>query len=152
MKNSRCALLLVGSLALVTGGCGDDGPAMAPVTGLVTYQGEPVAEASVVFNPDKGAPSSTFTDSAGKFKLIGPGGVEGVVVGPGTFTVLKMEKVEAPATDIEDPAERTRKMAEHRYLNPPKSLLPKKYGNLDQSDLNFTVAEGENNFTLELKD
>ncbi len=51
----RAAGVLASTLAIVLSGCGDDGLAKRyPVSGKVTYKGEPVAQASISFYPAAG--------------------------------------------------------------------------------------------------
>ncbi len=70
-----------GLLALAVGlmflpGCGG-GPALAPVTGRVTCNGQPVKDAAITFSPvprskedrEPGKPATGFTDAQGQFAL-----------------------------------------------------------------------------------
>ena len=64
-------LVLLLYVLLLTGaaGCGG-GPKLFPVSGLVTLDGQPLADAGVLFVPvDKGPAASGTTDAAGKFRL-----------------------------------------------------------------------------------
>ncbi len=66
---------LVVLVALVaTPGCGRR--TMATVTGTVTYQGRPVADAFVMFSPAAGPAAGAVTDAAGTYALLtgGPHG------------------------------------------------------------------------------
>jgi hypothetical protein len=51
------------------GGCGDSGPTIVPVSGILTYKGKPVTNATLFFSPDKGRPSTGTTDEEGRFTL-----------------------------------------------------------------------------------
>jgi len=62
---SRLAPLLV--VALV--GCGDSGPTIVKVAGVLTYKGKPVTNAYVEFQPEQGRPSWGQTDENGRFEL-----------------------------------------------------------------------------------
>jgi hypothetical protein len=57
--------------ALVTaGGCGPDGPEVAPVTGTITMDGMPLDDALVEFSPQAaGRPSYGRTDLEGRYEL-----------------------------------------------------------------------------------
>ena len=61
-----CASL---AIALLTSGC-RPGPKLSPVTGTVTLDGQPLADAQVEFQPTQGAaPSYGTTDAAGQYEL-----------------------------------------------------------------------------------
>jgi hypothetical protein len=68
--------LLAGALVASAAGCGGSGPAYAPVSGVVTLNGQPYGEAVVVFlpkatsdNPNPGRSSAGETDEKGRFVL-----------------------------------------------------------------------------------
>ena len=67
--------VLVGGLVSLTGGCGSgDGGALAPVSGTVTMDGKPLADATVTFDPVKtrvqwAASSEGKTDENGRYSL-----------------------------------------------------------------------------------
>ena len=68
-------------LALVVG-CSKSGPEVAPVSGLVTVDGRPMANVDVVFQPeDRGSPSYGRTDKDGHYVLAYKRGQEGALVG-----------------------------------------------------------------------
>ena len=50
-------------------GCGGEGAATAPVSGVVTYRGKPLADVNVVFMSRGGAPATGVTNSEGRFEL-----------------------------------------------------------------------------------
>ena len=56
------------ALALAAG-CGQGGPATAPVVGTVTLDGRPLAGALVLFQPSQGVPARGITDDDGGFSL-----------------------------------------------------------------------------------
>lgn len=67
-------------------GCGTSG--YAPVSGVVTLDGQPYAQAVVSFqpigtteNPNPGRGSSAYTDANGRFVLASDNGDEGAVIG-----------------------------------------------------------------------
>jgi hypothetical protein len=95
-------------LAAVAAGCGGGAGAVssANVSGTVTLNGAPLANARVLFQPDAkgnpGPPSSGETDAAGTFTLTFPDGKEGAVVGKHNVivTTRKMAPSEANS-DVE---------------------------------------------------
>ncbi|QDV67015.1 hypothetical protein Poly24_07060 [Rosistilla carotiformis] len=51
-------------------GCsGSSVPETYPISGTVTYQGAPVADATITFSPTAGRPASGTTDDGGTFQL-----------------------------------------------------------------------------------
>ena len=59
-----------GLLGLIAG-CsgGGDTPELADVSGRVTFDGSPLSEATVIFQPDAGRPSAGKTDTDGNYEL-----------------------------------------------------------------------------------
>lgn len=81
----------VGVMVLIAA-CGPSRPKTAPVSGVVTLDGKPVAGASVMLTPDDGGrPALGETDAEGKFTLttFEPG--DGALVGKHHVTVRKVE-------------------------------------------------------------
>src|SRR5262245_7538084 len=83
---TRMSYVAVGGLLAVVGCSG--GPKFAPVSGVVTLNGQPYPNAVVTFqpigtqdNPNPGRGSSAYTDENGRFVLICDGDVNGAVVG-----------------------------------------------------------------------
>ena len=56
-------------------------PDVAPVTGTVTLNGEPLARASVIFQSESGHSAMGTTDSTGSYQLTAPGNQKGAVIG-----------------------------------------------------------------------
>jgi hypothetical protein len=78
--------LVIGLLALA--GCGDSGPRLVPVSGVIKLDGKPYPNAVVTFqplgdkdNPNPGRTSSAYTDSEGRFVLLYDGMKSGAVPG-----------------------------------------------------------------------
>jgi len=87
--SSMAAGLLLGGLACVgAGGCGGDGPELAPVEGTVTLDGALLPAARVVFQPQgPGAPSSGITDGQGRYELLYAPGRKGAMIGRHTVRI-----------------------------------------------------------------
>jgi hypothetical protein len=66
--NQKTAVLV--GLLVMTLGCGDSGPTLASVDGLVTVDGKPLPLASLTFVPESGSPSYGQTDKEGKYTLM----------------------------------------------------------------------------------
>lgn len=139
-------MLLVLAVPIVVTGCGSGRPQTVAVTGTVTYKGDPVENAAVVFFKDKGAPPATGqTDASGVFTLTTFEPNDGAVPGEYVVTVAKVESAPEVEGDGRIPPPQSDK--------PPKSLIPVKYSEPNASDLKETVsAPGPNEITLELTD
>ena len=69
------------SLAMLAG-CDRSGPELAPVSGRVTLDGQPISGARLTFQPEgRGSPSSGSTDRDGRYELGYKRGVKGAMIG-----------------------------------------------------------------------
>lgn len=118
----------------------------------MTYQGQPLAGASVVFQPESGPIAIATTDAQGKFEL-STQGQPGAVTGQHTVTVTAFEETgktivpeEGAATVIDQPTEG--EQIER------KSLIPEKFGKASTSGLTATVTKNaaDNQFEFDLRD
>ena len=97
MTRFGLVLLVVTALAVLPG-CGSnaDLPDLGQVTGTVTLDGQPLAEASVTFEPQaadvKG--SSGTTDENGKYELMFTADAKGAAVGSHKVSIEKMPSAE----------------------------------------------------------
>jgi len=113
-------------------GCGGSGGKVAPVTGTVTLDGKPLANALVAFQPmatpgkpNAGMGSTGITDANGKYTLkTVDTDRSGAVVAK--HSVMITMKPESSDLDVPRP--------------PQKALLPAKYNH--QSELQFDVQPG----------
>lgn len=132
-------VLMWSALALAEGGC-HRGPEIVPVSGKVTYNGQPLKFGSVTFQPQKGQPARGEIQSDGTFTLstFKPG--DGAVVGPHKVRVACYESQRAPA----------KTGGGEQSLG--KLLIPVKYTFFDQSGLTADVKPSDNApFVWELK-
>ena len=75
-------------LLLTVCGCGtSDRPPLAPVTGTVTLDGQPLASAAVTFRPAEGRASRGFTNDQGHYELAYIRDIRGAKVGSHTVTI-----------------------------------------------------------------
>lgn len=86
---------LLGILAAVSlvcvAGCGEGGPKLGTVTGTVTMDGQPLADALVTFMPVEPGPAATgTTDAAGKYQLLS-GDRQGAVLGQHKVAVKSLK-------------------------------------------------------------
>ena len=67
---------------VVIAGCGSDRPPLAPLTGTVTLDGEPVQYGGLMFSPvDGGRPSVGGSNEKGEFEAMYVYGVPGAIIG-----------------------------------------------------------------------
>ncbi len=144
---SSSPLLLFGLLGLmtVTLGCGDSGPQLAPVTGQVLLDGEPVADAGVLFSPNTPGPAASgSTDEQGNFSLM-TGSRDGALVSSHRVVISKSETrgVSADADGLSGA------VVDGGWLF--VDHLPRRYNDPKTSGLTADVAaDDENHFTFEL--
>lgn len=135
-----CAFILLG--------CGENRGTL-PISGKVTYQGTPVANARVVFISKSGGRSADgVTNSEGVYRLGTFMAGDGVLPGEYLVTISSsdVDTTKPPSTEITDGA----------AYDPPKeesqkTKLPAKYQNPNQSGLKAVVEAGgpkEFDFTL----
>jgi hypothetical protein len=121
--------LVIGAFCLA--GCGGpEHPDVGRVSGVVTLDGQPLAEATVMFQPTQGRASIATTDSAGKYSLTYLDGVPGAILGAHTVII----RTEIPGEDGQPPI--------------AKEKLPKRYH--DQTELTADVKPGSNTFDFPL--
>ena len=79
-------------LAATMIGCGDGRPATTPVSGVVTFEGQPVRDATVVMMTVAGGrPATGVTDEEGRFVLTTFDKDDGAMLGEHVVTVVKKE-------------------------------------------------------------
>lgn len=138
-----CTKLFVLCLTVLFTGCGggpDDAPDLAPVSGTVKLDGQPLADVVVTFIPESGPAATGKTDTQGNFTLSTKGSNDGAVIGNHKVAVT-------PATSADIPP---------AGADPNESLtgttkIPAKYADANGSGLTAIVAAGnENNVPLKL--
>lgn len=126
-------------LVIITG-CGGDGFNLAPVSGTVSLNDQPLADTLVTFAPTStvGPPSWGRTDANGTYSLQTRDGERGAVIGEHRVTITTAEAPEA-SNERDDV-----------YGSSTPEKVPARY-NTD-SELTFTVsedsAEGSADFKL----
>jgi hypothetical protein len=162
------AKLILASCVLAAGCSASGRPAIAPVRGTVTYRGQPVAGATVVFLCS-GAPRLAVgkTDERGEYQLTTYEKNDGAMIGNHVVTVKKR----SPGTETPDPsvagtgealqgealakaiAQSMRESSQQaKQAEKAGSLVPAKYAYLKSSDLRKDVVDGENVINIDLTD
>lgn len=97
MKIRRC--LAAAALIVIAVGCGESGPSLVPVTGVVTCNGKPLEGAVIVFHPDstnkEGLPGEDITGPDGNY-VVNSNGRSGLVPGKYHILVTKLPENTAP--------------------------------------------------------
>jgi len=122
--------LLAGAVAGCSGG---GGPPLGRVSGVVTLDGEPLAEAIVTFAPSPGRPSLGITGSDGRYTLAYTAEQTGAMIGDHVVRISTERYVERPGGAVEQMPER----------------VPPQYNT--QSKLTATVKAGENDLPFDLR-
>jgi hypothetical protein len=136
----RWGWLLAG---LVVGIACSRGPKLVPVSGVVLLDGQPVANAAVLFIPAEGRPAEGTTDAEGKFTLqtFQPG--DGALVGLHDVTVtgVRVHGVTATTDGLSDADP-----GKVRY----EWFVPQRYSVRETSQLKVEVKPGMGPVKLEL--
>jgi hypothetical protein len=90
-RRHEVAALMVAIGLLASAGCDRGGPQIAPVTGKVTLDGQPLAAAKIEFQPDSGAPSYGRTGEDGGYALLFVGQQHGALIGHHTVRIRTAE-------------------------------------------------------------
>lgn len=157
-------LTLVGACILLAG-CSKSGRmSITPVHGQVTYQGRPVAEATVEFLcPGASRPAAGVTDEQGNYRLTTFTANDGAMIGTHVVTVnvyASESEASLPSVSGMDSKTATKAIEDavrqsvRQQQVAAKSLpqVPKKYAERRTSDLSKEVAAGDNTINIELSD
>lgn len=157
-------LLIVSQFSVGCGG--QDGPAVAPVKGVVTVNGKPLEGLQVSFSVMKGAStvSSGVTNDKGEYELTTFNMNDGAIVGENLVAIRQMPKdaagavfgidpeaMKAGKSDFKGPDRSMEKTNQTNLQNSNGTVLSK-YGNAEKSGLKRTVVLGsKNEFNFDLK-
>lgn len=155
----RIALLMFSSFAAMAGCSGGGIAGLYPVSGTVTYQGQPVEGALISFiGKGETRPATAVSKKDGTYELYT---LDSRGALPGSYNVV-VTKTEAPPESANkdlgmSPAGVDLSMEQAaanvgKPLPKPKELLPAKYGSPATTTLNFEVKNtGKNVFDLKLE-
>jgi hypothetical protein len=136
-------LAVLCGLCLLLTGCGGAAPevqGLVPVSGVVTYKGEPLTSGVITFVPvgPTGQPASGNIGADGRYEAMT--GTSAIGVHPGDYTV-RVESWSSPPS-----------MGEGGAMDPGTSAIPQKYNDAGTSGLSATITAGDSrevNFRLE---
>lgn len=147
LRLPRPAVLLAAvCIPLAAAGCGG-GPRLAPVSGTVTYNGKPLAGATIVFHPDQELARGAMghTDDQGRYTLWTNTPGDGALVGTHQVTITLRGPGEKAAVN---PALRKEGLGEAYYdqvASSGKPLIPEKFFSTATSKLTATVEDKRSN-------
>lgn len=152
-------------LCLAVAGCGEPtgDPPTAATTGVVTYQGKPVAGAVVSFIKEGASRSGVgVTNTDGKFTISTFANNDGAIIGDNLVTVVKKTGAITSSTNpnpqATTPEDMMKQMQSFRDKPPDQNAktdeLPTKYANPQASGLKAIVSKdaSKNDFKFELVD
>lgn len=160
---SACALLFLASFS----GCGPGGKPVAPVSGIVTIDGDPAANIELIFTPEQieggtanvGPYSIGQTDASGKYILTTRDGVSGAVVGKHAVTfnyagpdpeeALSEAKMGLQEAKAEGDESRVSKLKSEIEKLKKAKVMPDKYSG-SSTTIFGTVIQGENKLDFAL--
>jgi hypothetical protein len=166
-RTLRFLALLVGSALVSVTGCGDDDGLgkRYPVSGKVTYNGQPVPKAKLSFVPVAGDGRGAYGDvENGAFTLTTLSPNDGALPGDYKVTLDTRQIDEAKLKD--EALKLAKKQGMENFsggamvpqelrgkaLQNAKQQIPGKYQLPDTSDIKLTVEPKSNSFAIELKD
>jgi len=139
-------------------GCSGSGTEveLGKVTGVVTMDGKPLADAVVIFIPENGNPSTAQTDAAGKYELAHRGNAMGAIPGKHKVRITTGQPA-APAVDPDADMSNVTPTtgAGFEEAGTPKGKaakkepIPAKYNT--NTTLTAEVKAGENTFDFKLE-
>ena len=145
------SLVAVVALTAALAGCGGNskGPELARVQGTVSFKGQPLKNATVVFFPNQpGArPASGITGENGRFELMTEVPGDGVVKGQHRVSITAREA--APELSLEQQSALSL-TTEGAPVGKP--LIPEKYFRFETSGLTTEIKSGANTTNFELKE
>lgn len=94
------SLIFLGGAVLV--GCGSNRPSLAPVSGRVTIDGQPVKVGRVMFYPTQGRPASGPIQPDGSYELTTFEANDGAMLGSHRVTIQATELIGPPPPPPEE--------------------------------------------------
>jgi hypothetical protein len=134
-------------------GCGDGRPERVPVTGRVTYQGDPVTTGTIYFWPDEGPQARGTLGPDGRYRLRTFEKEDGAVLGEHRVTI-EAKEVSAGGPDPKSMDEEFELFSDPdaESLGRPRLrwLVPEEYADRATSGLTAEVTPGENTIDFSL--
>ena len=148
----RITLLFITLLTVVAiSGCGSKLDTIK-VSGTITFDGAPLADATVNFSPETegvGLPAYGTTDASGNYVLQTPQGAVDGGTTPGKYLVTVHKREKTPVAETPGEYDGT-SSAPDPNLPRPKSLIPERYERVATSGLTATVEKDNTVFNFDL--
>ena len=125
--------ILLFSICGMLTGCGTSNE--STVSGKVTLDGQPLSTGTVTFHPVAGGPAAYGQIQADSSYRLKTGSAAGLALGSYVVTVVATESP---------------KLSEEAGEEIPPLLTPERYGEVKQTDLEFTIRPGDNKIDLAL--
>lgn len=150
---SRWVTFLGGLCLSLLAGCGDGRPERVPVTGRVTYQGEPVTNGTIYFWPDDGPQARGNIAPDGSYRLRTFEKSDGAVLGRHTVTI-EAKEVTAAGPEPQSMEEEFELFSDPNTEALPaprvRWLVPERYADRSTSGLTAEVTPDENTIDFDL--
>jgi hypothetical protein len=131
--------LVVACLLSAVGGCGNSGPEVVEIEGVLTRGGKPVPLLSLSFQPAEGRPSWARADENGRFKVFYDDQRDGARVG--MHTVVVRYKPQSMAEEM------GQTKGKH---HPEEAAILEKYGPGGKEPLKIEIKEATDNLEIKL--
>lgn len=161
-SNHRRSSLLAAAIALAIPACSDPNDAFGkrhPVSGQVTYNGQPLAKGAITFVPETGAGATGIIEN-GSYALSTEGDRDGAL--PGRYKVTVSAKEDSEALARAEFAKVSKRPASEITTVPrdflanaaaaAKNLIPAGYGDVRTTTLTAEVKAGSNRISFDLTD
>ena len=142
-------LFVLGWVLVSAGGCGTSTTPIAgsvPVSGTVTFNGQPLEQGMVRFAPEGGGKAQPATGQIknGKFTMVTTASSPGVVVGKYKVSIISNKPFTPPPLKPGTPPDPKAKFE-------PESLIPTKYNEIKTSGLEADVTAAVASLTFALQ-
>lgn len=144
-------------LAFISFGCGQSGPSVQYVRGVITLDGAPLEGATVLFSPKStgglGAAGKTQADGSFTLNARGAQPGAGTTIGDYAVTVSKIEMPKIVEIDEDDPRYGTPeqdRIQQEASNAKPKVIVPEKYSDSETSPFTAQVVSGQNEFAFDV--
>jgi hypothetical protein len=148
VRGVQFSVALVGAVfSLGIAGCADSGPAVSPVKGTLTIDGQPADNVTITFAPtDAKLPTASGQVKKGAFELVS--GVQGKSgAAPGKYKVVLAQ---SSTMTQEEAAAAYGSGAKGGPPKAPKLSFPEKYTKAETSDKEVEVKSGSNDVKIEI--
>ena len=133
-------------------GCGPSRSETAPVTGKVTFHGNPVPEGTIAFYPENGRFATGRIQPDGTYVLTTFEEGDGALTGNHVVMIeaVRFAKGPQPKSMQEEVAMAKKSKRPNSAMIKPKWLIPQKYANRTTSGLTAEVSAGKNTIDFDL--